>query len=161
VIVDEGAADRLVAETIGLLFEPLGIDEVLTGANMLKVLADVRALTSVDSEAVVKLGTDIRAVLGACEAEVRLSHTILKAAPFSRSDTGPMVVESALRIVRNGGATEVLEGMAGLPVEAFGARLGDIKKMRARLKRVLVTQVRDVLGQEDGTGRVVGSDLLV
>ena len=126
--------DRLIADTVGLLFDSLALDDVLTGADLLGLaerISPLAAITSQDEKelaaALVAAATRMQAVF---DVRGQLSAAAIRQSVVHSAED----VTSALTVLRYGGDADTLRALSGIPAEAFAITRADLRQTVGNIK---------------------------
>lgn len=132
-LVDTAGVSVLVAETVGLLLEPLALDETLGGSQALELALKLSDLLPPGGGGE-SLASDIRALVQAAMAEAVGREAILRVAAMQRLPADVVDADAALRILGAGVQPEILRGLSGVPEAAQRSRLHQLDTVLARLR---------------------------
>ena len=124
----------LVAETVGLLLEPLGADETLTGDQAVALAQHVASLSSVTKDTVAALAGDIASSIEAAVAHTGARGAIVRLAHERSVRLAANDVDAAMAIVFAGADPGLLRAFHGAPPTTHDARLYQLDRALSHLR---------------------------
>lgn len=117
----ETAQQLLSAETVGLLLEPLALDEVLTGREFLAIAVEVADLRESDADEVAAVTELLESVVADAVRDAEHLGRIMKLHRAARHGVDLDTARVLLSLVRAGARRRHLVALKGVPPEALTA----------------------------------------
>lgn len=115
----ELAKQRLLAETVGLLLEPLGIDELLGGSELMKVASEIAALQELGIDELAPVTTLLEAVIADVMRDADQVGQILRLDLAARREMKAEDGRPLLRLLRAGASRRHVLAMRRVPLQAL------------------------------------------
>lgn len=133
----DAAADRLTAEAIGLLLEPLALDETLTGAEMLEVAAAIaERANGRDRAASAALGEELRRAAESIGVHRQLIQELREASTAAAVPLGDVDARACLNLLEHGASVRRLRALREVPEDALQLRRVDAANELRTLRRL-------------------------
>lgn len=132
----ESAADRLMAEAVGLLLEPVALDETMSGPEALEVARSIAEVgLAQETPGVAAVSDELRSAAAAVSTDSELVNDLLAACAAAGVPMGNEGAWACLRLLRCGASVKRVRALRALPEEALELTRVEVKSSVATLRR--------------------------
>jgi hypothetical protein len=134
----DAATDRLVAETVGLLLEPLPLDEGLTGGELLELAGKIAELLPEDAvDEATNIADDLTRACTTVSRGREAIELLRRSAPARLLGATEEQAAAALRLLLHGGSAKRIRALRGVPDDALDLGMHDYNHQRDKLRGIV------------------------